>query len=217
MKTAKPARPPGRPKDPERVRQRKEEILLASAVVFARRGYDAADLEEVADAVGVSKAALYYYFTNKKSLFLATVDHGMRRLKEAVHSRESLIDDPLERIKDAIRTYLRFFRDHPQYVELMIQERAAFRDRKTSTYFEHRDANIQRWRDLLAGLIRDRRIRNYPVDRLLDVLSNQVYGAMFTAHFTGSHRSPEESAADIIDIVVGGMLTPSERRKTSGH
>lgn len=216
MKSTSTTRQPGRPKDPERTQQRKEEILAAAAVVFARSGYDATDLEEVAKAVGVSKAALYYYFQNKESLFLAAVDQGMCLLSEAVQARGGDIEDPLVRIEEAIRAYLRFFHDHPQFVELLIQERAAFRDRKKSTYFKHRDASAQRWRDIFAGLIRDGRVRNLPVDRLLDVISDQVYGAMFTAHFTGSRRSPDEQAADIIDIVIGGMLTPAERRKTGG-
>ena len=192
------------------------EILAAAAVIFARRGYEATDLEQVAAAVRVSKATLYYYFQSKERLFLAAVDHGMQQLREAVDASGAEIDDPLERVEEAIRAYLRFFCDHPQFVELMIQERAAFRDRKKSTYFEHRDANIHQWRDLFAGLIRARRVRDVPVDRLLDVISDQVYGAMFTAHFTGGRKSPEEQAADIIDIVLGGMQTPAERRKTSG-
>jgi AcrR family transcriptional regulator len=207
---------PGRPKNPERTRQREEEILAAAAVVFARRGYADTDLEQVAKAVGVSKAAIYYYFKSKESLFLAAVDQGMRLLGEAVQARGSDVEDPLARIGEAIRAYLRFFHDHPQFVELLIQERAAFRDRKKSTYFEHRDASAQRWRDIFAGLIRDGRVRELPVERLLDVVSDQVYGAMFTAHFTGGRRSPDEQAADIIDIVIGGMLTPAERRKTGG-
>lgn len=216
MRATKPDRPTGRPKDPERTRQRKEEILAAAAVAFARRGYDATDMEEVGKAVGVTKAAIYYYFESKESLFLAAVDHGMRLLSGAVQTRSGRVEDPLERIGEAIRAYLRFFHDHPQFIELLIQERAAFRDRKQSTYFEHRAASAERWRDVFAGLIRGGRVRGLPVDRLLDVISDQLYGAMFTAHFTGGRRSPDEQAADIIDIVIGGMLTPAERRKTRG-
>jgi AcrR family transcriptional regulator len=215
MKTSS-NRSPGRPKDPRRTQKRKDEILAAAAIVFARHGYEATDLEEVAKSVGVSKAALYYYFRNKKQLFLAAVDHGLRRLLEAVHTRSAAVEDPLDQLSEAIRAYLWFFHDHPQFVELMIQERAAFRDRKQSTYFERRDDHLQQWRDLFTGLIRAGRIRDLNVDRFIDVLSDQVYGAMFTAHFTGGRKSPEEQAADIIDIVIGGMLTPAERRKRSG-
>lgn len=216
MKPIPTTRPPGRPKKPERARQRKDEIQDAAATVFARRGYDATDLDAVAKAVGVSKATLYYYYRSKKQLFLAAVDRGMRLLRETVYAQSDPVEDPLARIGEAVKAYLRFFRDHPRFVELLIQERAVFRDRKKSTYFEHRDAHIQRWRDLFSGLIRAGRFRDMPVERLLDVLSDQVYGAMFTAHFTGSRMSPDEQAADIIDIVIGGMLSPSERKKAGG-
>jgi AcrR family transcriptional regulator len=217
MKTTNPHRPPGRPKDPERTRRRKDEILAASAIVFARRGYDATDLEEIAKELGVSKAALYYYYPSKESLFFAAVDHGMHLLRDAVHSVSRQQPDPLHRLGEAIRAYLRFFHDHPQFVELMIQERAVFRDRKKSTYFEYRDANVHEWRDLIAGLIKAGRLLNVPVDGILDVLGAQVYGTMFAAHFSGARKSPERQAADIIDIVIGGLLTPAERRKQSGR
>jgi len=217
MKTAHSYRPPGRPKDPERARQRKHAILEAAAIVFARSGYDATDLEEIAQTIGLSKAALYYYYPSKESLFLAAVDHGMKLLRQAVHTVSREVSDPLQRLGEAIRAYLRFFHDHPQFVELMIQERAVFRDRKKSTYFEHRDANVHEWRDLIAGLIQAGRVRKIPVDGLLNVLGAQVYGTMFTAHFTGARQSPEQQAADIIDIVIGGMLTPAERRKQSAR
>lgn len=213
--TKSTTRPPGRPKDPERTRQRKDDILATSAIIFARQGYAATDLDEIAKVIGVSKATLYYYYESKEQLFLAAVDLGMRKLQEAVRDLVDQIEEPLDRIGAAIRAYLHFFHEHPQFVELIIQERAVFRDRKTSTYFEHRDASAQRWRDLLTGLVRVGRVRDLPVDRLLDVLSNQVYGAMFTAHFTGGRKTPEEQSADIIDIVLGGMLTPAERRKTN--
>ena len=63
------------------------------------------------------------------------------------------MDDPLERIKHASRAYLEFFDLHPEYVELLIQERAQFRDRATPTYFEHRKKNVARWRELYRSLI----------------------------------------------------------------
>ena len=40
------------------------------------------------------------------------------------------IDDPLERTVQGIRSFLAFFAEHPQFVELLIQERALFKDRK---------------------------------------------------------------------------------------
>src|SRR5262245_30552324 len=119
---AKPRR--GRIRDEEQARQKREAILDAAAPVFARQGFRNTEIQSVADAIDVAKGTLYLYFDSKEELFLAAVDRGMRRLVEAVDAATEDIHDPLDKITVGIRTYLKFFTDYPEYVELILQERA---------------------------------------------------------------------------------------------
>ena len=80
-------------------------------------------------------------------------DQAMIELQAAVNAAAEKVEDPLQKIPAAIRTYLEFFDAHPQYVELFIQERANFRDRQRPSYFKHRDANRGPWRELYRALI----------------------------------------------------------------
>src|SRR5262249_12911581 len=153
---------PGRRADPELIERRRTQILCAAAGLFARAGYPDADLQEVADALGVAKGTLYRYFPSKEALFLAVVDQGMRRVHEFVRAAYQDIADPLDRIETAIRAYLQFYQDHPDQVELLVLERAAFRDRKEPTYFAHKRQHSQEWRDVFAGLIAAGRVRDVP-------------------------------------------------------
>jgi len=59
-----------------RVRVRRERILEAALSVFSQRGYEAASMDEIAEAVGLSKAALYGHFANKVALFLEVLHHA---------------------------------------------------------------------------------------------------------------------------------------------
>jgi AcrR family transcriptional regulator len=204
----------GRPRrDRQTLQQRREAILDAAAPVFARHGYQSTEIQLVADACGVGKGTIYLYFPGKEALFLAAVDRGMRRLCAAIETAIEGIGDPLDQIAAAIRAYLQFFKDCPQYVELLIQERAEFRDRKKPTYFEHREENRERWAELYRGLIAAGRVRDVPVERIMDALGNLVYGTMFTNHFLGRHQPLDAQAADILDIAFHGILTPAERRR----
>ena len=81
-------------------------------------------------------------------------------------------------IRKAVFAYLRFFKERPEQVELMILERAEFRDRKISTYFAYREDGKCRWHNLLRELIASGRVRDIPVCRIDDVLSDLVYGTM---------------------------------------
>lgn len=49
---------------------RRAEILRIAERLFAANGYPATSMEDVADAVGVTKPAIYHYFTSKEDLLL---------------------------------------------------------------------------------------------------------------------------------------------------
>ncbi len=199
----------------------RERILATATAVFARDGYHDTDLQVVADALGIGKASVYRRFPSKEELFLAAVDDGMRRMKRSVDAAIERIVDPLEQISSAVVAYLAFFDAEPELVELLILERARFKDRKKPTYFEHREANVHRWRALYERLMLEGRVRRMPLDRITDVLSNLVYGTMFTNHFAGRTKPFEDQASDILDVFLRGVLAKSpapkraKKRRTS--
>lgn len=203
----------GRPVDEALTERRREEILEAAARLFAQRGYSQTDTQAVADALGVSKGTLYRYFASKEELFLAAADRAMHRLREAVEAATGAGDDPLEVMQQAITAYLRFFEENSAYVELLIQERAQFKDRKKPTYFEHREKNIGRWREMFARLIAAGRVRDVPVERITGVISNLVYGTMFTNYFVGRHAALEDQVRDILDVVFHGILAEGGKQQ----
>jgi AcrR family transcriptional regulator len=206
----------GRPKDMAQTSRRREQILDVAAKTFAELGYADTDVQIVADGLGIGKGTVYRHFPSKSELFLAAVDRGVRRLSEAVRSAVDKCDDPLDRIRTGIRVYLGFFRSHPELVELFIQERAAFRHRKKSIYFQYREANLWRWQDLYRDLALVGRIRNVPVQRITDVIGDILYGSLFTNHFAGRRKTPEQQARDVIDIVFHGILIQKERKRRGG-
>jgi AcrR family transcriptional regulator len=184
--------------------------------VFAERGFPGTDMQAVADAAGVAKGTLYLYFASKEELFLAATDQGIRRMREVVNGEADLEPDPLKRMRVAVRAYLQFFRNHPEQVELMLQERAEFRSRTTPTYFLHRAARAEQWHDRLRGLIADGRLRDIPISRIDNALCDMIYGAMLTNHMSGRQVPVEEQADGIIDIAFHGILSETERRKEGG-
>ncbi|MAT51213.1 MAG: TetR family transcriptional regulator, partial [Porticoccaceae bacterium] len=101
--------------------------------------------------------------------------------------------------------------------ELLIQERALFRDRNKPTYIEHREKNLGRWQQFYQALIDAERVRAMPVHRITAVISDLVYGTMFTNHVAGRQKGLREQAEDIVDIIFRGILSDSERRQREGE
>jgi AcrR family transcriptional regulator len=191
---------------PPAVDAQSERILDRAALLFARDGYRNTDLQDVADALGIGKGSLYRRFPTKRDLFLAAVDRGMERMRAEVASAAEVPADALDQVRAAVRAYLEFFAAHPHYVELLIQERAEFRDRATPSYFSHRESSIERWRGVYRELMRQGRVRAMPAERITDVLSQLLYGTMFINFFTGRRPVPAKQAEDLLDVVFHGIL-----------
>lgn len=196
----------GRPANFQLQQQRRNEILNSATKIFAKHGFAATDVQEIADLAGIGKGTVYRYFDTKESLFLATVDYGMHRLTRSVDSAREKQIDPLKLIADTIKAYLKFFDQNPEVIELLIHERAHFRDRKKSTYFVHSEANIGPWRQLCQNLIDQGVFREQSVDVLINVLSDLLYGTIFTNHFSGRKAKLVSQADGIVAVIFNGIL-----------
>lgn len=196
----------GRP-DPQLRSQRQAEILDAASRVFASEGYAATDIQVVADAAGVGKATVYRHFPSKEELLLSAVERGLCRMRDAVRDASDPVEDPLQRVVVAISSYLKFFDSHPEVAELLLQEHAAFKNRRKPTFIEHRQANIHRWRLLFRDLIASGRVRRVPVEQITNVLSDLAYGTMMTNLIAGRRGAYARQTREIVDILFSGLLT----------
>lgn len=69
--------------DPDKRRQ----ILNGAWQVFVDQGFDAASMNNICKAAGVSKGTLYVYFENKEDLFVALVEHKKKAFFEGLIQR----------------------------------------------------------------------------------------------------------------------------------
>jgi AcrR family transcriptional regulator len=91
----------------ERKEQTKAELVEAALVVFSRRGFHGASLDDIAEEAGYTKGAVYSNFAGKDDLFLAVLEEHFRRRAEAY---AGFIFDQ-EEIEDSYRAVARFWRD----------------------------------------------------------------------------------------------------------
>ena len=203
----------GRPRDEALQARRQVEILDAAAALFARNGYPNTDVQQVADALRVGKGTVYRYFPSKEELFLAAVDRGVRQMESRIIADVTGIADPIAILEEAVRSYLRFFDENPQLLELFVQERAEFRTRKKLAYFAQREAGCGPWYDFLRGLIAQGRVRPQPVEALGEVIGDLLFGTVFANTLAGRRLDPNQQAREIVDILFHGILTDRERKQ----
>jgi AcrR family transcriptional regulator len=90
----RPRTKPLRPTRAERQAQTRSQLIDAAAQVFARRGFQAASVEEIAEEAGYSHGAVYSNFEGKADLFLAVFeDYMAERVRELAETQAALADD----------------------------------------------------------------------------------------------------------------------------
>ncbi|MFI7633432.1 TetR/AcrR family transcriptional regulator [Nonomuraea sp. NPDC049400] len=58
------------------------DIQQAALTLFTERGYDATSMREIAEQIGITKAALYYHFDSKEAIILSLFQENMRALDD---------------------------------------------------------------------------------------------------------------------------------------
>src|SRR5512138_163695 len=83
----------------------REKILEVAEALYARRGFAAVGMREVADAAGLGKSSLFHHFRSKVELYLAVLDRVLLRIEERllpVLTSSGSAADKLDRWLDAL-------------------------------------------------------------------------------------------------------------------
>jgi AcrR family transcriptional regulator len=85
------------------------QILARAAELFARHGYTATTMNQVAAACGVTKPTLYHYFTDKQSLLLHIAAGHVERLEQLAREVQAQPLDPRARLRALIERFMRAY------------------------------------------------------------------------------------------------------------
>ncbi|PVG82897.1 TetR/AcrR family transcriptional regulator [Nocardioides gansuensis] len=100
-----------------RRRQREKEIIDATRQLFDERGVRDAQIEDIAQAVGINRAIVYRHFTGKEELFALTLVGYLEELRgvlaEAIASEGSARD----RMRAIVEAFVDYGIEHPAFVD----------------------------------------------------------------------------------------------------
>ena len=106
-----------------------EEIIAAAAKVFQTKGYHAATVQDIADAVGILKGSLYHHVKSKEDLLYLIVKEPIGRMYERM-SEIAAGDRPAgEKLRRAIHAHLEAFDQHYPHLFVYLHEREEMKRR----------------------------------------------------------------------------------------
>ncbi len=157
--------------------ERRTQIREAALRVFARKGYQATVVEDVAEEAGVSKGTIYTYFDRKEEL-LGAVYEGMFEEMEARQAQILESDrSPLEKIRALLHDFVEIVGGQEGRAQVLLDIWVAGMRDPDRFDINFAEAYAQ-YRALLRDLLREAKSRGEVPDDLPDVAPSVLIGAI---------------------------------------
>jgi len=133
---------------------KRQAILREAAASFNRRGYHGTSLADIAQTLGVSKAALYTYVKSKDELLYYCHEAAMDAAADSLRQAREAGGNALEQFCGTLRNYLRMIMSNEACYVVLLEEHALQQD-KVAHMVERRDHFETELRGLVAAGILD--------------------------------------------------------------
>lgn len=186
-------------------RARREEIVRAAARTFARDGYAAVGMRDVAQAVGIRGASLYHHFGSKEEILYAICLTVTAEPNELTLPLLDAPGTPAQRMAALVRGHLEHL--HRRRVEHLVglHELAALTPEHRAVVDDHRRYYQRRVRDVVAAGVRagdfdvpDARLAAFALCDALNGLSNWFHD--------DGELDLEAVVVGYVDLLVGRLL-----------
>ncbi|HEU4731929.1 MAG TPA: TetR/AcrR family transcriptional regulator [Kofleriaceae bacterium] len=191
---------------------RRAALARAAFEVLRTRGMQIS-MRELADALGIKRPTLYFYFPDLGAVFETVLDQMYQALTEAVLARVREREHPIDRLRAVIDGTLAFHRERPQLISGLVQlwalggrDLSSVLERERRGVLAARDALVA---DLRVGIAR-REVRPCDPERIVDLVLAFIEGAV-VHHMLGIARN--DDATDELARRVLEPLRAQRRRK----
>ncbi|HKX79336.1 MAG TPA: TetR/AcrR family transcriptional regulator [Novosphingobium sp.] len=198
---------------------KRTKIILHAAEAFARKGYNATTLSDIARAVGTQAGSLYYHFASRDDIIREVLKCSMSTITDNVNAAWAALPDgtpPLRRILVGIRAHIRTILSDdpflPAYNRIINEVGQDIRDE----YVQYPRAYGAMWRELIAQSQAAGEIRASIDPSLARLL---IFGSITWSQIwfdPKGPRSADEVADELIEICFSGMLTHSGAKAAKG-
>jgi len=100
----------------------KERIMQAAERLFAEQGYAATSVGQIAQAAGANRALLYYYFQDKRDLYWAIIEGGLKQVLELLADVSRVPGGTWERLERFVRSYYELLMGRHNVARMVFRE-----------------------------------------------------------------------------------------------
>jgi len=182
-----------------------DRILETANNLFVNKGYHGMSMREISDALGVSKAALYYHFKDKEELFLAILKVYLDEMSQTL---DRLMIEPVSSTQK-IRMFVEYVLTQPAEqratIRLASQEINQLSSETRKTFGSiYRSKFIDKLQAILQGGMHRGELRTMPGDVAVWALLGIMFPYFYPSHSTDL-SIPTETVQEVVSIILNGI------------
>lgn len=127
----------------------RDEILLAAAQIFSKKGFHATSMQDIAEAVNLQKGSLYHHISSKQEILVEVLDRALELLIERMQAVLECPLPPDERLRQAMQVYLGTMLEHRDLAAVLLLEHRSLEPEFLARHTPRRDRFERLWRDLI--------------------------------------------------------------------
>jgi TetR/AcrR family transcriptional regulator, cholesterol catabolism regulator len=181
------------------------DIYIKAAEIFHEQGFDATSMSNIAAAVDLTKAGLYYYIESKEDLLFAIINMAMEWLETKVIEPSRQFADPEQRLRSVIACHGRILTEGNKAITILTDEIEALTPKHRRLILDRKRLYFDFVRDTLEALRATGRLR----DVNSTVATFGLFGTLLWLprwYRPDGQLSPSEIIEEVTNIVVGGLL-----------
>lgn len=185
--------------------EKRGQILLAAAKVFATEGYDRSSMTRLAEECGISKANIYHYYPSKEALLYDILDSHLRALRDTVLGLDLAGLTADQQLREVVRAIMLAYEGYDYKHRIQMNEMALLPDDQQRELRGLQRDLVRFLSDILSHIAPDR----FEGDAgKLRGATMAVFG-MLNWYFTWARGAGaaerEDYAAIVADMVLGGV------------
>jgi AcrR family transcriptional regulator len=198
----------GTPHVQEKRRRRRGEILGAALGAFREKGFHGTTLDDIAERLGVRKAALYHYFPDKQAILQECHQESLGELQRILREARKL-DTATDKLAHIIHEHVRVMAETLQGSPLAMEVRAFSPDRQKEMIL-HRDRYEREVRRIIDQGIRTGEFRKVDSKIATFVILGAINWIARWYREDGGTR-PEDIGRFFADLFVRALEAPPAR------
>src|SRR6201988_1264260 len=196
-------------KKPAPSNERLAEIYRTAAQIILRKGYDATSINDIANAVGMTKAGLYHYINGKKELLFDIMNFGLDELDEEVVTPASFIADRSARLRFIVASHARLVTRGQGAITILVDEITALTPAQNRKITQRKREYFDRLRAVLDELKAEGKLQDVDTTAATFSLLGMINWLSRWFKQDGN-LTQEEVAEQIAKIALHGLLRPTQ-------